>query len=177
MKPPRSSKSAPYFTAMPQTFASGSRKLKPYPQPDRSGSGSRSATSSNPRSSSWARTTASSSSQWIVSVEPLEPRLGEQPEHDPVRALKDDVFGHARRRFRPAELPVERSHAPDVPAGERDGADPCWNAHRNQRIAGLDVPFRGDRDDSERRHEAPRRDRIAARCHHGDAAPDALAFR
>jgi hypothetical protein len=60
---------------------------------------------------------------------PLELRLGEKPENDAVRALKHDVFGHARRRFRPIELSIERSHAPDIPADERDGADPCWDAH------------------------------------------------
>ena len=60
---------------------------------------------------------------------PLEPRLGEEPENNAVCALKHDVFGHARRRFRPAELPVERSHAPEIPARERDCADPCWDAH------------------------------------------------
>jgi hypothetical protein len=33
VKPPRSSKSAPNLIATPQTLASGSRKLKPYPSP------------------------------------------------------------------------------------------------------------------------------------------------
>lgn len=74
MKPPRSSKSEPYLTATPQTLASGSRKLKPYPQPDRSGSESKAAMSSNSRSCWWTRTTASSSSQWIVSAKPRNPR-------------------------------------------------------------------------------------------------------
>jgi hypothetical protein len=40
------------------------------------------------------------------------------------------VFGDAGRRLRPAELPVERSHAPYIPTGERNGADPCWDAHQ-----------------------------------------------
>src|SRR5262245_49630165 len=58
----------------------------------------------------------------------LEPRLGEEAEDDAVRALEHDVLGHARGCFRPAELPVERSHAADIPTGERDRAHPCWNA-------------------------------------------------
>jgi hypothetical protein len=61
---------------------------------------------------------------------PLEPRLGEKPENDAVCALKHDVFGHARRGFRPAELSVERSHASDIPTGEHDCADPCWDAYQ-----------------------------------------------
>ena len=144
MKPPRSSKSEPYFTATPQTLASGSLKLKPYPQPDRSGSESKAATSSNSRK----LLVDANDFLLVLTVDrerdaakpfgntaelPLEPRLGEEPENDAVRALKHDVFGHARRRFRPAELSVERSHAPDIPASERDCADPCWDAHLYKR--------------------------------------------
>jgi hypothetical protein len=60
---------------------------------------------------------------------PVEPRLGEEPQNDAVRALKHAVLEHAGRCFWPAELSVERSHAPDVSADERDGADPCWKSH------------------------------------------------
>jgi hypothetical protein len=139
MKPPRSSKREPYLIATPQTFASGSRKLKPYPQPDRVGCGSRSARSSvaellvglNDRLLVLAMNREREAAKPIGNTAelPLEPRLGEEPENDAVRALKHDVFGHAGRCFRPAELSIERGHPADVLADERDGADPCWKSH------------------------------------------------
>jgi hypothetical protein len=59
----------------------------------------------------------------------LEDRLGEETEDDTVRALKDDVLGHARWRFNAAELAIERSHPADVSTGERNCADPRRESH------------------------------------------------
>ena len=93
MKPPRSSTSEPYFTATPQTLASGSLKLKPYPQPDRVGSESNAATRR-------ARAAVVDANDFLLVLTvdrerdaakpfgdtaelPLEPRLGEEPETTP----------------------------------------------------------------------------------------------
>jgi hypothetical protein len=67
---------------------------------------------------------------------PVEPRFREQTEHDAVQTLEDNVLGHARRRFRPTELPIERSHSVDVAARKRDRVDPHGqpdHRHRSRR--------------------------------------------
>jgi hypothetical protein len=73
MKPPRWSNSEPYLNATSQMLPSGSRKLKPQPQPDSSGCSSRPRTSSNSRTRSCARGTARGSSQAIATVTPRNP--------------------------------------------------------------------------------------------------------
>src|SRR5262249_29166015 len=58
--------------------------------------------------------------------------LREEPEHDPVVALEDDVLGHARRRLGPTELPIEGAQPVDIAAGDRDGADPNLERHARE---------------------------------------------
>src|SRR5262245_7981979 len=59
----------------------------------------------------------------------LEDRLGGETEDDTVGALKHDVLGHARWRFKPPELAIERSHPAEVSTGERHCADPRRKSH------------------------------------------------
>src|SRR5580700_2840350 len=65
---------------------------------------------------------------------PIVHRFGEQPEHDAILTLEHDMLGHAGRRLRPSELPVEGGHAADVPACERDRADPYGKIHRTTNL-------------------------------------------
>ena len=75
-------------------------------------------------------------------IPPFQERLGEEPQHDAVRALEHDVLGDTRRRFWPTELTIERGQPTDVPTAERNRADPHRQSHNRPSLRRTRPNFR-----------------------------------